>query len=74
MTQDMTIKSIINQWPRRADLADDLNVSVARVHKWAQCASIPSEFWADIVDCGARRGYQVDLTTLAELHRRDRAA
>lgn len=73
MSTPNDIRELINLWPTRAELAADLSVScgqvsVGKVHKWAQSSAIPSKFHAAVIAAAKVRGFQVDAALLVELH------
>ena len=70
----ITIKSLIDLWPNRKDLADEISVSVDRVHKWAQTDSIPARFHARILRAAEARGFCVSADDLVRLHDRPEQA
>jgi hypothetical protein len=55
-----SISDLIAAWPKRAALADDINVTVDRVHKWAQANTIPARYQQAVIDAALARG--IDLT------------
>lgn len=67
MEQISTPKQLISLWPSRAEFASDLDVSVERVHKWAQVGGIRAEFFQAILDCAARRGLCVTAEDLCRV-------
>ena len=70
-----TVKSIIDGFPSRRQLADILGVSVARVQKWAQGGAIPAAFHAEFIEAAQAHDLPVDADMITRLHRRtDRAA
>lgn len=67
------IRQLINLWPTRAELAADLSeicgeVSVGKVHKWAQYSSIPARFHAAVIKAAKARGFDVNAELLVSLH------
>jgi len=62
------ITAIIDLWPKRAALAEDIGVSTDRVHKWAQKSAIPARFHFAIIEAAQARGFAVDADLLVRLH------
>lgn len=67
MEQISTPRQLIMLWPSRADFAADLNVSVDRVHKWAQLGGIRAEFFQPILEASERRGLGVTAEDLCRI-------
>lgn len=70
---NMTVKSIIDLWPTRAALAQDISVpgdtvTADRVHKWAYRGEIPPRYWLRIIAAGKARGEDVSAEALAAAH------
>jgi hypothetical protein len=70
-----TIREIINLWPKRQALADDLNatfddfkVTAGMVHKWAENGSVPSKYQHHLIECGLARGFPITAELLVTLH------
>lgn len=75
MTELNDIKQVINLWPTRAALAEDISracgsgsVNVAQVHKWAQAGAIPARFHAAVIRAGRQRGFNVSADLMVLLH------
>lgn len=68
MTEISSIKALIQCWPSRKVLADDIEVSVDRVNKWAQTSSIPARFHARIIRSAVAREIVLTADDLARLH------
>ena len=68
MTQISTIRSLLDQWPTRKDLADDIECSVDRIHKWVRSGSIPARFHGRVMRSAADRGITVSAETMIALH------
>lgn len=62
-----TFKEVIEAWPSRRVFADDIGVSIHRVHKWIQNESIPAPFMKAIVAAGRQRHVNVTAETLVSL-------
>ncbi|SFR40614.1 hypothetical protein SAMN04488005_1528 [Yoonia tamlensis] len=63
-----TIKDLIDLWPFRRTLADEVGVSADRVHKWALSNAIPAAFHAQVIQCGVARGFPIDADLIVRLH------
>lgn len=70
-----SIRELINLWPTRAELANDLNIacaslraSAAQVHKWAEKGSIPSKYHHHVLTSGQARGFAISAALLVSLH------
>lgn len=68
MNSFSTIKSLIDEWPTRRALAEDVGVSADRVHKWAASNAIPASFHASVIAHGVARGIAIDAETMVRLH------
>ena len=49
------ILDILNKWPSRQSLADDINLAVIVVHRWHQRRSIPAKYDTRLLDAASRR-------------------
>lgn len=75
MSDIYTIRELIDLWPTRATLADDMalvapfaRVTAERVNKWPSANAIPSRFHQIIIDAGALRGFEITADVLVRLH------
>lgn len=68
MEKTTTITAIIDLWPTRSALAEDIHVTTDRVHKWAQKASIPARYHFAILEAARVRGFDVDAELLTRVH------
>ncbi len=75
MKKVSSIQELINLWPTRSSLADDVNavaghsaVSVSQVHKWAERGSIAAIYHQYVLTAAERRDYPVTAALLVELH------
>jgi hypothetical protein len=73
MSNFQNIKSLIDAWPTRRALAEDIGTSADRVHKWAASNAIPASFHASVIDKGVARGIQIDADLMVRLHAKDPA-
>lgn len=63
------ITDLINQWPTRKDLADEIGASTQQVHKWARYNRIPSSWMQDVKNASQARGLKhVTAMWLLEAH------
>lgn len=62
------IRSLIDAWPTRRALAEDIGTSADRVHKWAASNAIPASFHAAVIEKGVARGIAVDADLMVRLH------
>lgn len=63
-----SIRALIDLWPTRRDLAEDVPTTVDRVHKWAVKNNIPSRYHNSVLLAARRRGFPVDAEQLIRLH------
>jgi hypothetical protein len=70
-----TIRDLINLWPTRKTLVDDIRaafpelpVSVSQVHKWAEKQSVPARYQHALVVVGQGRGFDVTADLIVQLH------
>lgn len=68
MSTFSTIKELIDLWPTRKALAEDLATTKERVDKWAQSGSIPARFHAPLIRAAVRRGFGVTADDMVRLH------
>lgn len=68
MTKFTSIRSLIDAWPTRRALAEDIGTSADRVHKWAASEAIPASFHAAVIASGQARGIAVDADLMVHLH------
>lgn len=59
--------SVIIQTLGAAHVARELNLPPARVNKWAQRDSIPSEYWLDVIAIAADCGLKLTADRLAAI-------
>lgn len=67
-------RDIIDAWPSRAVLAQDLGQKLVTVHKWYARGSIPGQFDCQILVAAPGRGVELTAEGLAELRRSTAAA
>ncbi len=75
MEKTSTVRDLIDLWPTRAALAEDISArcedrpaTPAQVHKWAASGSIPSRFHWAVVQSGLARGFDVSADLIVQLH------
>lgn len=66
-------QEIIEQWPSRRELAEDVGVNLYAVHHWHNRGRIPARYDADLVRAAKRRKIRLDFADLA-LARSDTSA
>lgn len=71
MVEKSSIRSLIDCWPSRRELARDCAVAESRVHNWAKQGTIPARFWGRILRSAAARSISVDAALLVRLHDED---
>lgn len=62
------VRGLIDLWPTRRELADEVFTTVDRVHKWAQSGAIPARFHARFLRAADLRGFDVTAEVLVRLH------
>ncbi len=77
MDSTLTVREIIDLWPSRAVLAEDVGtsddpVTLATVHKWAQRNSIPSHYHAPLLRAARLRDIALSASNLVAAHERCR--
>lgn len=70
MSMFQDVKSLIDAWPTRRALAEDIGVSPDRVHKWASSNAIPAGFHSSVIERGRLRGITVSAEIMVLLHAR----
>lgn len=63
-----TVKQLIDLWPTRKVLADEIGTSKERVDKWAQSGSIPARFHAAVLRAAGLRAFPVSAEDIVRLH------
>ncbi len=81
MDEITDIRSLVNLWPTRAALAEDLmrccpslTVSTGQVHKWAEKGSIPNKYHHPLLVSARVRGFEVTADLIVALHAPGRCA
>lgn len=74
MSEPSSISAVIDLWPTRRALADDVQITQDRVHKWAQVEAIPAKYHLAVIQAAAARGFPVTADLLARLHAKSEAA
>jgi len=69
------IRDLVNLWPTRASLANDLQalcpslkVNTERVHKWAKHGAIPARYHFSVLMAGRCRGFKISAELIVKLH------
>ncbi len=75
MSDILSIRDLVNCWPTRAVMANDINdaagrdlVATSQVHKWAEKQSIPAKYHHHIIKAAQGRGYPVTAELIVRLH------
>jgi hypothetical protein len=75
MVRFENITDIVNSWPTRSGLADEIsalspnvNVSVDMVHKWAKVGSVPSKYHFALLVVARQKSLPLTAEKLIELH------
>lgn len=68
MTKPSTIREFLDLWARRADFADEIGETVARVHKWSQTGTIPARYHLRCLNAARTRGFNVSADDFALMH------
>lgn len=75
MRQPNSIRDIVNLWPSRAELSDDMNgidanrrVSVHQVNKWAEKSALPARYHWQLLHAARLRGFPVTADLIVRLH------
>ena len=69
------IRDLVNLWPTRSSLAEDLqtlcpslNTNTARVYKWAEHGAIPARYHFSVLTAGRCRGFEISAELMVKLH------
>jgi hypothetical protein len=75
MSNISDIRDLINLWPRRADLVNDMRaecpsveVSIHQVNKWAEKKAISPKYHHAVLLAAQSRGFPVTAELIVELH------
>ena len=68
MEQISTVRALVALWPSRQVFAEDVDVPLARVHKWVGANSIPNRFHRQIITAGQSRDFPVTADILIDIH------
>lgn len=66
-----TVRELVDLWPSRLEVADDIDASVAQVHKWVQHNSIPAKYHWKIVTAAKTRKFALTAEDMLRLHSLD---
>jgi hypothetical protein len=79
MEKISNIRTLVNLWPTRSELAQDLmstcsslKVTTAQVHKWAEKGSIPPKYHHPMLVAGRSRGFDITAELIVSLHAPER--
>lgn len=70
MKHPTTIRELIDLWPSRKALAEDVSTTLDRVHKWAVVGAIPARFHFAVIEAAKARGFSLSADTIVTLHKR----
>ena len=74
MAQENPIRDLIDTWPTRKALADQIGATPDAVHKWAASGRIPSDWQAAVVVAARNNGHtHVNGDWMIERHQRGAA-
>jgi len=69
------IRDLVNLWPTRSSLAEDLRifspgmkVTTDRVYKWAENGAIPAKYHFAVLTAGRHRGFGLSADQIVMLH------
>lgn len=69
------IKKLIDEWPTRKALAEEIGANPEAVHKWAAAGRIPSDWQAAVVSAARNRGLDfITADWMLDQHRREAGA
>lgn len=69
---DTPVKSLIDQWRPRRELADQIGADVAAIHKWAASGRIPSGWQGRVIQAAQERGLKhVTAEWMVNIHSTD---
>ena len=72
MQQKSPICALIDSWPTRKHLADEIGAKAAAVHKWAAAGRIPADWQGVVVRAARKIGLShVTAEWMLEKHSRD---
>ena len=68
-----TFRDVIELWPTRVALADDIGLDQRAISKWWQRDSIAAEWWGPVSRLPPAQEAGVTVMTLAEIYARSKA-
>ena len=75
MSEQTPIKELIDRWPTRRALADEIGAKEAAVHKWAKAGRIPAVWQAGVIRAARARGIEhVTAEWMVAHHEQERGA
>ena len=76
MAQENPIKELIDTWPTRKALADEIGARTDAVHKWAAAGRIPADWQAAVLSAARKQDKLAHVTAewLVDQHRREAGA
>ena len=73
MSEKLTVASLIDKWPSRKALADEIGANPAAVHKWATAKRIPADWQAHVLKAARLRGIQITPEWMVDVHARSQS-
>ena len=75
MSNETPIRDLIDTWPTRKALAEEIGANPDAVHKWAASGRIPSDWQAAVVIAARDNGLDhITADWMLEKHRREAGA
>ena len=74
MEQTHPTLDILERWPSRQALADDMGKKLVVVHRWHQRKRIPSKYDARLLDAASERNIPLNWRELMDARASDRVA
>ncbi len=75
MSNETPIRNLIDTWPTRKALAEQIGANPDAVHKWAASGRIPSDWQAAVVIAARDNGLDhITAEWMLEQHRREAGA
>lgn len=70
-----SVRELINLWPTRSALVDDVRVvaplvavTTSQVHKWAEKGGIPAKYHHPVLLAAKLRGFKITADLIVRLH------
>lgn len=68
------VRTLLERWPSRAVIAQDLDVPYPTVGTWYRTGSVPQWYFTALLASAATRGIPLTAEELAQAHHDDRQA